>query len=176
MSTKQRLRSWECQIHIKTVSLLVLRAGCGIWLYQFLIIAFFLLSFLFKANMWIRASGGNDVNRICAQRFLVCFRYMYCSLPDSWTLAEHPCTSGYARCTTVLIFVDFSFESHLHMIKSHSRTVPTGAFLSTVIFLSFRTDRSGQKVQTQIRLLLEEQSDQDLHCLQFPLHLLDALL
>ena len=31
-------------------------------------------------------------------------------------------------------------------------------------------------LQTQIRLLLEEQSDQGLHCLQFPLHLLDALL
>ena len=30
----------------------------------------------------------------------------------------------------------------------------------------FQTDRSGQTVQTQIRLLLEEQSDQDLHCLQ----------
>ena len=29
--------------------------------------------------------------------------------------------------------------------------------------LSFRTDRSGQTVQTQIRLLLEEQSDQGLH-------------
>ena len=28
----------------------------------------------------------------------------------------------------------------------------------------------GQTVQTQIRLLLEEQSDQGLHCLQFPLH------
>ena len=46
----------------------------------------------------------------------------------------------------------------------------------TVLFLSFWTDRSGQTVQTQIRLLLEEQSDQGLHCLQFPLHLLDALL
>ena len=34
----------------------------------------------------------------------------------------------------------------------------------TVILLSFRTDRSGQTVQTQIRL--EEQSDQGLHCLQ----------
>ena len=45
-----------------------------------------------------------------------------------------------------------------------------------VMILSFRTDRSGQTVQTQIRLLLEEQSDQGLHCLQFPLHLLDALL
>ena len=44
----------------------------------------------------------------------------------------------------------------------------------TVMFLSFQTDRSGQTVQTQIRLLLE--SDQGLHCLQFRLHLLDALL
>ena len=40
----------------------------------------------------------------------------------------------------------------------------------TVMFLSFRTDRSGQTVQTQIRLLLEEQSDQGLHCLPFRLH------
>ena len=44
------------------------------------------------------------------------------------------------------------------------------------MFLSFWTDRSGQTVQTQIRLLLEEQSDQGLHCLPFSLHLLDALL
>ena len=47
---------------------------------------------------------------------------------------------------------------------------------TAIFFLSFRTDRSGQTVQTQIRLLLEERSDQGLHCLQFPLHLLDALL
>ena len=48
--------------------------------------------------------------------------------------------------------------------------------LYTVIFLSFRTDKSGQTVQTQIRLLLEEQSDQGLHCLPFRLHRLDSLL
>ena len=45
--------------------------------------------------------------------------------------------------------------------------------------LSFRTDRPGQTVQTQIRVLLEEQSDltdQGLHCLQLRLHLLEALL
>ena len=44
------------------------------------------------------------------------------------------------------------------------------------MILSFRTDWSGQIVQTQIRLLLEEQSDQSLHYLQNSLHLLDALL
>ena len=43
------------------------------------------------------------------------------------------------------------------------------------VILSFQTDWSGQIVQTQIRLLLEEQSDQGLHYLQYCLHLLDAL-
>ena len=44
------------------------------------------------------------------------------------------------------------------------------------MILSCLTDRSGQTVQTQIRLFLEEQSDLGLHCLPFRLHLLDALL
>ena len=39
--------------------------------------------------------------------------------------------------------------------------------------LSFRNDRSRQIVQTQIRLLLEEQSDQGLQCLLFHLHHLE---
>ena len=41
---------------------------------------------------------------------------------------------------------------------------------TTHSILSFWTDRSGQTVQTQIRPLLEERSDQGLHCLQFSLH------
>ena len=45
----------------------------------------------------------------------------------------------------------------------------------TVITLSFRTDRSEQTVQTQIRLLLEEQSDQGLHCLLFHSHHFDQI-
>ena len=44
------------------------------------------------------------------------------------------------------------------------------------MILSFWTDWSGQTVQTQIKLLVEEQSDQGVHCLQFQLHLLGALL
>ena len=47
---------------------------------------------------------------------------------------------------------------------------------NTVMILSFRTDRPGRIVQTQIRLLLEEQSDQGLHCLPFCLHRLDSLV
>ena len=44
--------------------------------------------------------------------------------------------------------------------------------LDTVLILNFRTDRSGQTVQTQI---LEEQSDQGLHCLLFHLHVVDKI-
>ena len=43
------------------------------------------------------------------------------------------------------------------------------------MILSFRTDRSEHTVQTQIRLLLQEQSDQDLHCLLFLLHGFDKI-
>ena len=43
------------------------------------------------------------------------------------------------------------------------------------MILSFLTDRSGQTVQTKIRLILEEQSDQGLHCLLFHLHLFDKI-
>ena len=40
---------------------------------------------------------------------------------------------------------------------------------------SFRTDRSRQTEKTQIRLNLEEQSDQGLHCLLFHLHYFDKI-
>ena len=57
---------------------------------------------------------------------------------------------------------------------------------STVMTVSFRTDRSEQTVETQIRLLLEEESDQGvnclweqsdlgLHCLLFHLHHFDKI-
>ena len=48
-------------------------------------------------------------------------------------------------------------------------------FQATVMILSFRTVMSGQTVPTQIRLLLEEQSDQGLHCLLFHLHLFNEI-
>ena len=55
--------------------------------------------------------------------------------------------------------------------NEHTVFLFTDTQVYTVMILNFRTDRSGQTVQTQIRLLLEEQSDQGLHCLQFHLHL-----
>ena len=39
------------------------------------------------------------------------------------------------------------------------------SMLNTVMILSFQTDQSGQTVQTQIRLPLEEQPDQGLYYL-----------
>ena len=44
-----------------------------------------------------------------------------------------------------------------------------------MMILYFRTDRSGQTVQTQIRLLLKEQSDQGLHYLLFHLLVFDKI-
>ena len=44
------------------------------------------------------------------------------------------------------------------------------------MILNFQTDRYRQTVQTQIRLLLEGQSDQVLHCLLFHLHVLTKYL
>ena len=67
-------------------------------------------------------------------------------------------------------------NKHNTVHLAHTCTCQQHPIGNTVIFLNFRTDRSGQTVQTQIRLLLDEQSDQGLHCLRFPLHLLDALL
>ena len=53
---------------------------------------------------------------------------------------------------------------------------PVPLNLTTVIILNIGTDRSEQTVQTQIRLLLKEQSDQGLLCLLFCLHLLNTIL
>ena len=51
----------------------------------------------------------------------------------------------------------------------------TAHIIGTVMTLSFRTDWSRQTVKTQIRLLLEEQSDQGLHSLLFHLHVFDKI-
>ena len=58
----------------------------------------------------------------------------------------------------------------------HIRTAISTNILITVIILNIGTDRSEQTVQTQIRLLLMEQSDQGLLCLLFCLHLLNTIL
>ena len=78
-----------------------------------------------------------------------------------------------------LAFHEVVFCTFFHVILSKQKFV---AFVEiavssgTVMILSFRTDMPGQTVQTQIRLLLEEQSDQGLHCLPFRLQRLDSLL
>ena len=48
-----------------------------------------------------------------------------------------------------------------------------GQTVTTVMILSFRTDRSGQTVQTADP---DQTADQRLDCLPFRLHLLNALL
>ena len=53
--------------------------------------------------------------------------------------------------------------------------LPCFKIQSTVIIWSIETDRAEQTAQTQIRLLLKEQSDQGLLCLLFCLHLLNTI-
>ena len=65
------------------------------------------------------------------------------------------------------------------LLTYESGALPT-ALCGPAISLAYRfkvlEHMSEQTMQTQIRLLLEEQSDQGLHYLLFYLHLLDALL
>ena len=63
--------------------------------------------------------------------------------------------------TLVVKFLPFMSGCHIHLEYRND--------------LSFRTNRSDQTVQTQIRLLLEEQSDQGLHCLLFRLLRFDEI-
>ena len=67
------------------------------------------------------------------------------------------------------------WSSGLHMQKTAYLMTRINCGLAhncnTVMVISFRTGRSGQTVQTQIRLLLEEQSDQGLHTTLFAIPL-----
>ena len=76
------------------------------------------------------------------------------------------------------VFVAYKLEDYEKLkdiVTMYEIRVPVRSYQITVMILSFRTDMPGQTVQTQIRLLLEEQSDQGLYCLPFRLHRLDSL-
>ena len=92
----------------------------------------------------------------------------------SWVLVRNASTHY------LFFFSKLRKISHFSILKIIVFTaVKNWNILHTVMILSFRTDRSGQTVQAQIRLtrlLLEEQSDQRLHCLLFNLHLFDKIL
>ena len=60
----------------------------------------------------------------------------------------------------------------MNFLKFYTKT----GSVTTVMILNIGTDRSEQTVQTQIRLLLMEQSDQGLLCLLFCLHFLNTIL
>ena len=75
------------------------------------------------------------------------------------------------------MYFGWNNPKHAYVLgKTELAEVTNEKDLDTLMVLSFRTDMPGQTVQTQIRLLLEEQSDQGLHCLPFRLHRLDSLL
>ena len=69
-----------------------------------------------------------------------------------------------------LLCGNFSFVRY-EPVYGKAQEMACASSKTTVMIQSFWLIRSGQTVQTQIRLLLEEQSDQGLHCLLFHLHL-----
>ena len=78
-------------------------------------------------------------------------------------------------CITFLLrqyYVNYIWKRLQHMSHGNDSCEK----ICTVIILNIGTDRSEQTVQTQIRLLLMEQSDQGLLCLLFCLHLLNTIL
>ena len=83
------------------------------------------------------------------------------------------------RKTTIqqlLYFIHIKFMMTAYVMFHKIIPKDIASTLYTVIILNIGTDRSEQTVQTQIRLLLMEQSDLGLPCLLFCLHLLDTIL
>ena len=74
------------------------------------------------------------------------------------------------------IFMVFKMDVSYRENLRNSDTLKNCCNCPTVMILSLWTNMPRQTVQTEIRLLLEEQSDQGLHCLPFRLSLLDSLL
>ena len=75
-------------------------------------------------------------------------------------MAELPPLKVYPFMLNELAFFAFFFSRELAC---------TDSWLTTIKILRYEAARSKQIVQTQIRLLLKEQSDHNLHC--FPCHL-----
>ena len=74
-------------------------------------------------------------------------------------IAPSPCLQKTTWCKSTQVWLTKSFERYSNTIK----TLSTGTFYTGI-------DRCKKTVQTQIRLLLKEQSDQDLHCLPFNMY------
>ena len=95
----------------------------------------------------------------------------------SWVYTVYLCPS-YTKYWTyqneISIDIVWTFFS-IYFFKCDSCFINWKYTIITIMILSFCTDRSGQTVQTQIGLLLEEQSDQGLHCLLFHLHHYDTI-
>ena len=89
---------------------------------------------------------------------------------------------GYPRLTTTYTSSSYPDRTLVYeTVMQHPRAVIIEQYIKTeavsiVMILNVRTERSVQTVHTQIRLLLEEQSDQGLHCLLFDLHVFDKYL
>ena len=72
------------------------------------------------------------------------------------------CMDVYVR--NQFCFVKSKRYTHDGISDPQLTTIKVSYIVTCIYYLMIQTDRPGQTVQTQIRLLLEEQSDQGLHC------------
>ena len=100
--------------------------------------------------------------------FILCFYHnplvFVCNI---YWLYTNPENKSFFNHMLIIIHVFYLFFSTVY---------PVFLEVLTVKILCIGTDRSQQTVETKIRLLLKKQSDQDLRCLPFHQHLLEALM
>ena len=134
-------------------------------------------------NLWLLKLGviGNNVMKyidfhiwpcFCLQGMKKIYHFIKCSLLECSVLRV---TLKKASLAFLLPLGVYSKQLRMSILIPKDWN-DVGRIPDTVMILSFRTDMPGQTVQTQIRLLLEEQSDQGLHCLPVRLHRLASLL
>ena len=100
--------------------------------------------------------------------------------PNEYRYYQKPCSTNIQHVFDILSIKHLNYQklkmSELIWLRHCGFLALLCSLSITVMILSFRTDRPGQTVQTQIRLLLQEQSGQGLHYLSFRLHRLDSLV
>ena len=116
-------------------------------------------------------NNKNITNKICSWK--LCSVYIDCGHVIAKCLFSYPEIEIYCFLPKVSDHQMDTAQLRLRLKQSFTFIF---LYCSTVQILCIGTDRSQQTVQTKIRLLLKKQSDQDLRCLPFHQHLLDALM
>ena len=137
-------------------------------------ICLLLFNFLFLQYSYCLKVGEQDLFIKCNSLF--CFKKDICKPLLVLSNVYKSVNVNHLNSNNIYKPERFLFNQYTATYKGKKSWKPLLENWHTKMILSFRTVRPEQTVQTQIRLLLEKQSDQGLHCLPFLLHCLDSLL